>query len=94
MHCCVDGLRLPRGIFQPVAASTSLAFVMFSQAFCVNCSRAVHRACSEFGCDQDVGAVEAAQVLLALTPETVGMLCRGSCSFVPMTQTWMLKGNR
>lgn len=94
VHCCIEGLLLPRGIFQPLAASTSVAFVMFLQDFYMNCSRAVHRACSEFGCDQDVGAVKAAQVLLAVTPETIGMLCGDSSSFVPVTQTRMLKGNQ
>jgi len=85
---------LPRGIFPSWVASTSVAFVMFLQDFCVNCNRAVHRACSEFGCEQDVGAVKAAHVLLALTPETIEMLCADSSSFVPVTQTWMLKGNQ
>lgn len=91
VHCGVEGLMLPRGIFQPLAANTSLAFVIFSQDVCV---RAVHRVCSGFGCDQDVGAVKAARVLLALTPETIGMFSRDSQFFVPMTQTWMSKGNQ
>lgn len=40
------------------------------------------------------GAVRAAQGASALTSETTGMLCRASCSFVPLPQPWVVKGKQ
>lgn len=60
VHCCVAGLmdcRAAKGNL-PALVTRPLAFVMFLQDICVNCSRVFHRACSQFGCDQDVGALK------------------------------------